>query len=142
MQGYVHVVLRSQLYIKTQTVVQVLAEELPLLMASLNFKRSMRWRGSTAYSRPLRWLMALHGSTALPFTYAGILASNTTRLLRNSASPLHQVRAMLCMLCMLCPLFDFITCNAGFLPLPAWLITSGFCSNCCSSVHMSFTTAC
>ncbi len=70
---------------------QVLSEELPLLLASLNFKRSMRWRGSTAFSRPLRWLLALHDSTALPLTYAGISASNTTRLLRNSSSPLHQV---------------------------------------------------
>ena len=71
--------------------IQVLAEELPLLLASLNFKRSMRWRGSTAYSRPLRWLMALHGSTALPLTYAGLSASKATRLLRNSRSPIFQV---------------------------------------------------
>ncbi|DBB00083.1 TPA: hypothetical protein ACH3X1_013938 [Trebouxia sp. C0004] len=70
---------------------EVLAEELPLLIASLDFKRSMRWRGSTAFSRPLRWLLALHGSTTLPLTYAGISASNTTRLLRNSSSPLRQV---------------------------------------------------
>ncbi|DBA71104.1 TPA: hypothetical protein ACH3X2_011520 [Trebouxia sp. C0005] len=70
---------------------EVLAEELPLLLASLTFKRSMRWRGSTAFSRPLRWLLALHGSTALPLTYAGISASNTSRLLRNSSSPLQQV---------------------------------------------------
>ena len=71
---------------------QVLVEELPLLLASMNFKRSMRWRGSTAYSRPLRWLMALHGATALPFSYAGMTAADVTRLLRNSSDPRHQVR--------------------------------------------------
>ena len=70
---------------------QVLVQELPLLLASMNFKRSMRWRGSTAYSRPLRWLMALHGSIALPFTYAGMTATGATRLLRNSQDPICQV---------------------------------------------------
>ena len=62
-----------------------------MLLASMNFKRSMRWRGSPAYSRPLRWLMALHGSTALPFTYAGLNATDVTRLLRNSQDPICQV---------------------------------------------------
>ena len=73
------------------TNLQVLVEELPLLLASMSFKRSMRWRGSTAYSRPLRWLMALHGSTVLPFTYAGMTATGITRLLRNSQDPTCQV---------------------------------------------------
>ena len=27
-----------------------------------------------AYSRPMRWLLALHGDTVLPFTYAGLQA--------------------------------------------------------------------
>lgn len=40
---------------------QVLAEELPALIASLKFRRNMRWRGDTVFSRPLRWLLALHG---------------------------------------------------------------------------------
>ncbi|KAL3155346.1 hypothetical protein ABBQ38_010907 [Trebouxia sp. C0009 RCD-2024] len=70
---------------------EVLVVELPLLLASMTFKRSMRWRGSTAYSRPLRWLMALHGATALPFSYAGMTATDVTRLLRNSPDPIHQV---------------------------------------------------
>ena len=85
----VHTVL--ELLTTAITALQVLVEELPLLLASINFKRSMRWRGSTAYSRPLRWLMALHGSTALPFTYAGMTATDVTRLLRNSQHPICQV---------------------------------------------------
>ena len=70
---------------------QVLVQELPLLLASMTFKRSMRWRGSTAFSRPLRWLMALHGSTALPFSYAGRTATYFTPLLRHSPYPICQV---------------------------------------------------
>ena len=66
---------------------QVLCEELPLLLAGLNFKRSMRWNSNAAFSRPLRWLMALHGAKALPLHYAGITAGNVTRLLRNSKQP-------------------------------------------------------
>ena len=35
--------------------------------------------------------MALHGSTALPFSYAGMNAADVTRLLRNSQNPVQQV---------------------------------------------------
>ena len=63
---------------------QVLSEELPAAIAGLSFKRSMRWNGKAAFSRPLRWLLALHGSTVLPFVYAGLRAGGRTRLLRTS----------------------------------------------------------
>ena len=43
-------------------------------MGALSFTRSMRWNSGTAFSRPVRWLLALHGSTVLPFQYAGLLA--------------------------------------------------------------------
>lgn len=39
----------------------MLVEELPALIAGLKFRRNMRWRGDTVFSRPLRWLLALHG---------------------------------------------------------------------------------
>ena len=71
---------------------QVLSEELPLLLATLSFKRSMRWNSPAAFSRPLRWLMALHGATALPLHYAGVTAGRGTRLLRNSQHPEFTVR--------------------------------------------------
>ncbi|EFN58140.1 hypothetical protein CHLNCDRAFT_141905 [Chlorella variabilis] len=70
---------------------EVLLEELPALLASLSFKKSMRWRSDTAYSRPLRWLLALHGEAAVPFTYACLQAGATTRLLRNADQPEQQV---------------------------------------------------
>lgn len=53
---------------------QVLTEELGGLVGALSFTRSMRWNSGTAFSRPVRWLLALHGSTVLPFQYAGLQA--------------------------------------------------------------------
>lgn len=72
--------------------IQVLASELPGLVSSLSFKKSMRWDGfGVAYSRPMRWLMALHGSTPISFSYGGLTAGPSTRVLRNAAQPQLQV---------------------------------------------------
>ena len=63
--------------------VEVLAEALPKLVASLKFDKSMRWNASgVAFSRPIRWFLALLGSTIIPFSYAGLQSSNNTRGLR------------------------------------------------------------
>ncbi|PSC72381.1 Glycine-tRNA ligase chloroplastic mitochondrial [Micractinium conductrix] len=70
---------------------EVLTDELPALVGGLSFKKSMRWRPDAAFSRPLRWLLALHGDTVLPFSYAGLQAGATTRLLRNADAPEQQV---------------------------------------------------
>jgi glycyl-tRNA synthetase beta subunit len=52
---------------------QVLTAELPGVVGSLAFKKSMRWDGhGTAFSRPLRWLLGLHGDVQLPFVYGGL----------------------------------------------------------------------
>jgi glycyl-tRNA synthetase len=62
---------------------QVLGQALPELIASLRFGQSMRWNDPTlAFSRPIRWLMALHGGAWIPFTYAGLEAGPYTRGLR------------------------------------------------------------
>jgi glycyl-tRNA synthetase len=48
----------------------------------------MRWNESAvAFSRPIRWLVALLGETILPFDYAGVSSGNVTRGLRPSDSP-------------------------------------------------------
>jgi hypothetical protein len=74
--------------------VQVLASELPGLVSSLSFKKSMRWDGfGVAYSRPMRWLMALHGNTPISFSYGGLVAEASTRVLRNAPQPQLQVPA-------------------------------------------------
>ena len=53
---------------------QVLTEELGGLVSSLSFGRSMRWNSEASFSRPVRFLLALHGSAALPFSFAGLQA--------------------------------------------------------------------
>ena len=63
--------------------VEVLAEALPALVAGIKFTKSMRWNDkSLAFSRPVRWLLALHGEAVIPFEYANLIASNQTRSLR------------------------------------------------------------
>jgi glycyl-tRNA synthetase len=67
---------------------EVLAEALPGLVAGINFTKSMRWNSSgVAFSRPIRWFIALLGSTVIPFEYAGIVSGNVTRGLRPYDSP-------------------------------------------------------
>ncbi len=62
---------------------EVLAEALPKWIAAIKFDKAMRWNWTnTAFSRPIRWLLALHGAQPIPFAYAGVESSNTTRGLR------------------------------------------------------------
>ncbi len=75
---------------------QVLLEALPVLLAGIKFDKSMRWlptsgstdkTGNIAFSRPIRWLVALLGEMVIPFEYAGLTAGRTTRGLRPYNSP-------------------------------------------------------
>ena len=62
---------------------EVLSEALPGLIAGLKFEKSMRWNTSNvAFSRPIRWLLALFGEQVVPFEYAGLSSANVTRGLR------------------------------------------------------------
>ena len=62
---------------------QVLTEALPGLVAGLRFDKAMRWNASqVAFSRPIRWLLALLGEAVVPFEYAGLRAGRVTRGLR------------------------------------------------------------
>ena len=68
--------------------VEVLGEALPDCIAGITFDRSMRWNASNlAYSRPLRWLLALYGPQQVPFGYAGIDSGRYSRGLRPYGSP-------------------------------------------------------
>jgi glycyl-tRNA synthetase len=68
--------------------VDVLAEHLPDLIAGIKFEKSMRWNATNvSYSRPLRWLLALHGPAIVPFDYAGVRSGRTTYGLRPYGSP-------------------------------------------------------
>ena len=67
---------------------EVLAEALPKLIESIKFEKSMRWNESgVAFSRPIRWYVALLGDQVIPFEYAGVVSGNTTRGLRPYDSP-------------------------------------------------------
>ncbi|MGB8212783.1 MAG: glycine--tRNA ligase subunit beta [Anaerolineales bacterium] len=68
---------------------EVLVESLPGLVAGLKFDKSMRWlpASGVAFSRPLRWFVALLGETVIPFEYAGLTAGRVTRGLRPYNSP-------------------------------------------------------
>jgi len=73
--------------------VEVLAERLPDLIAGLKFEKSMRWNASNiSYSRPLRWLLALHGPAVVPFEYAGVHSGRLTYGLRPYGSPAYEIR--------------------------------------------------
>jgi glycyl-tRNA synthetase len=73
---------------------EVLAESLPGLVAGIKFDKSMRWNASgVAFSRPLRWFVALLGSSVIPFEYAGLTAGRTTRGLRPYNSPEIEIPA-------------------------------------------------
>ncbi len=66
----------------------VLASALPAFVAGIKFEKSMKWNDSgVAFSRPLRWFVALLGETVIPFEYAGVVAGNVSRGLRPYGSP-------------------------------------------------------
>jgi len=71
---------------------EVLAAALPELIASLRFEKTMRWNSSNvAFSRPIRWLLALLNDHVIPFEYAGLEAGRETRGLRFLTPQTHSV---------------------------------------------------
>ncbi len=81
--------------------VDVLPEALSALIADVKFPRAMRWLDpyveghdpNIAFSRPLRWLVALLGEQVLPVQYAGATGGRTTRGLRPYGSPEIEIPA-------------------------------------------------
>ena len=80
----------------------VLSDALAGLIAAIRFNKSMRWNESgVAFARPIRWLMALHGESIVPFSYAGYTSNRETRGMRFESqerfdveSPLDYVNKM------------------------------------------------
>lgn len=73
---------------------QILAEALPEFIASIKFDKTMRWNSSgIAFSRPIRWIVALYGEGVIPFEYAQAAAgavSRGVRPLRSPELPIHD----------------------------------------------------
>lgn len=85
--------------------VDVVAESIPTVLASLAFSKTMRWGAAadpaagagagagTYYSRPVRWLLALYGDQVVPLTYAGVRSGRASRVLRTAPEPVVEVRS-------------------------------------------------
>ncbi len=85
---YVYAVVRRE----GRPAAEVLAEALPGLVSSLRFGKTMRWNASgVAFSRPVRWLVALLGDLVLPFAYAGLTSDRGTFGSRPAGSPALSV---------------------------------------------------
>ncbi len=62
---------------------EVLTDAIPEIIKSIRFGQSMRWNDpALAFSRPVRWLLALHGEASIHFSYAGLASRPFTRGLR------------------------------------------------------------
>ncbi len=73
---------------------EVLQESLPGLVAGIKFEKSMKWNDTgVAFSRPIRWLVALLGEHVIPFAYAGVTAGRTSRGLRPYDSPEIEIKS-------------------------------------------------
>ncbi|VAI68007.1 unnamed protein product [Triticum turgidum subsp. durum] len=64
---------------------EVLSEDLPSIISGISFPKSMRWNSNIVFSRPVRWIMALHGDLVVPFSFAGISSGSQSCGLRNSS---------------------------------------------------------
>ncbi|MEO0080151.1 MAG: glycine--tRNA ligase subunit beta [candidate division WOR-3 bacterium] len=59
--------------------VRILEENLPRIIASLPFPKTMRWQqGKLRFARPIRWLLSLFDSEIVAFDLEGIVAGNLT----------------------------------------------------------------
>lgn len=77
----------ARVHQKGRSAAEVLAAALPEVIAGLKFEQSMRWNASGAtFSRPVRWLLALHGEYIVPFEYAGMQSGKLSRGLRTAAA--------------------------------------------------------
>lgn len=82
----------AQVRVKGEPADAVLEGMIPELLDGLRFEKSMRWNETqVAFSRPVRWIVALHGEHIVPLTFAGVPSRRTTRLLRFDESPREVV---------------------------------------------------
>ncbi|XP_061374276.1 glycine--tRNA ligase, chloroplastic/mitochondrial 2 isoform X2 [Gastrolobium bilobum] len=72
---------------------EVLSEDLPATIAKISFPKTMRWNSQVMFSRPIRWILALHGDVAVPFMFAGVTSGNLSCGLRNTSSAAVQVES-------------------------------------------------
>ncbi|MBR56958.1 MAG: glycine--tRNA ligase subunit beta [Myxococcales bacterium] len=72
-------VLAAEVHIVGQSAVTLLADALPEIIGGLPFPKKMRWEASgLAFSRPIRWVLAVLGDQTIPFTVGDVQSSNQT----------------------------------------------------------------
>ncbi|MGH9414165.1 MAG: glycine--tRNA ligase subunit beta [Terriglobales bacterium] len=57
----------------------LLTDFIPEALLAVPLPRSMRWEGELRFLRPLRWLLALHGSSLIPFRLGALTAASESR---------------------------------------------------------------
>jgi glycyl-tRNA synthetase len=68
---------------KGKTAYSIFMTEFPKLIGKIKFDKTMRWNESkAAFSRPIRWFLALYDGARIPFEYAGLVSGKATRGLR------------------------------------------------------------
>ncbi|KAL0907737.1 hypothetical protein M5K25_022169 [Dendrobium thyrsiflorum] len=76
-----------------RSALEVLAEDLPNILSKISFPKSMRWNSKFMFSRPIRWILALHGDLVVPFNFAGVSSGKQSCGLRNSHSVFLEVES-------------------------------------------------
>ncbi|MEV4642246.1 glycine--tRNA ligase [Actinoplanes sp. NPDC049548] len=70
----------------------VLTGVLAKVVAGLRSAKNMRWNDPRlAFTRPIRWLLALWGDTVVPVTVGALEAGRETRLLRTAQTPVLRI---------------------------------------------------
>ncbi|HEY6739039.1 MAG TPA: glycine--tRNA ligase subunit alpha, partial [Actinopolymorphaceae bacterium] len=72
--------------------VEVLSEVLGTVVSGLRADKNMRWNDpKLAFSRPIRWLLALLGDVEVPVAVSALSAGRTTRVFRTAEQPVVEV---------------------------------------------------
>ncbi|TAN24075.1 MAG: glycine--tRNA ligase subunit beta [Acidobacteria bacterium] len=69
----------------------LLLDLIPEAIRAIPLPRSMRWDGELRFLRPVRWLLALHGETLIPFRLGSLTAAAESRGHRTLGKPRFAV---------------------------------------------------
>ena len=62
-----------------KSALELLSQELPQLLSSVSFPKSMRWESSQfSFVRPIRWILCRLGDQVVPFGLAGVTTGSVT----------------------------------------------------------------
>ncbi len=71
---------------------QLISEAIPKWISGLRFRKTMRWdRSGAAFSRPVRWLLCLHGDVVIPAVWGHLRSDDKSRAPRPLNSEVEQV---------------------------------------------------